>query len=84
MVGAGAGGTVLHDATTIQRCERLANGHVRLALEGKPNEVVNLEASADLASWEKVGKVFLPDGQLQFTDDSAGSKRTRFYRLAAE
>lgn len=84
LAGYGAGGTVLNEMTGIQRCERLSNGHVRLALEGKPNEVVNLEVSADLERWERVGKVFLPDGQLQFTDDSAGSNRTRFYRLAAE
>lgn len=82
------GATVLVAATEpapsrLANCERKADGKVRLNLTGVRNQVLELEVSPDLENWDKVSDLFLPDGQLEFIDDSSGSNQLRFYRLVA-
>ncbi|HEX7859982.1 MAG TPA: Ig-like domain-containing protein [Verrucomicrobiae bacterium] len=57
---------------------------VSLTLSGPVGQVCALEASTDLTAWEPVADLYLPDGQLRFSDPSSGETAQRYYRLRAD
>lgn len=67
----------------LERCERLENGHVRLRMHGPANQLVEIETSDDLETWTGLDTRFLPEGQLDFTDETAHQSGMRYYRLRA-
>ncbi len=58
-----------------------AEGHVRLTLAGDAGQTYVLESSPDLVNWSPIQALFLPDGQLDYTDEGSNPGGQLFYRL---
>jgi hypothetical protein len=65
---------------TLTKCEADASGKVMLQLSGPTGQVGVLQSSSDLAHWQDVATVYLPDGTVQFQDD-AQAGAAKYYRL---
>jgi hypothetical protein len=61
-------------------CQRDETGKVKLRLDGATGQVGVLQSSTDLQNWEDVATLYLPDGTVEFEDNS-GSSALRYYRL---
>jgi hypothetical protein len=62
------------------KCESDGSGVVHLELKGGAGQVGVLQSSSDLIHWQDVTTLYLPDGTVQFDDDSRASV-VRYYRL---
>ena len=61
--------------------EIAADGSVKLRLAGPAGQVCELESSTDLVNWTFVTELFLPDGELDYTDLNTDQNSQRYYRL---
>ncbi|EEF63173.1 hypothetical protein Cflav_PD5808 [Pedosphaera parvula Ellin514] len=61
--------------------QKQADGSVQVVLKGNPGTNYNLQVSSDLQTWVTLGNVSAGnDGLIAFTDNSASSFRSKFYR----
>jgi len=71
------------DGSTVHldKCERSADGSIKLQLSGAVGQIGSLESSGDLINWTELKTVFLPDGIMSFSDDSTSGEPMKYYRL---
>lgn len=70
-----------HTQVRLTDCRRDRDGKAHLQVAGGVGQLCVLEASSDLVNWTEVGTTFLPDGQVEYQDESATTDRRRYYRL---
>lgn len=58
-----------------------ADGSFELFIDGPAGESVDLQASADLKNWSTVETIQVPVGGINYLDEGAIGKRTRYWRL---
>jgi hypothetical protein len=63
-----------------KRIEWRPDGGVTLQVAGSVNEICVIEASSDLINWTELDPVFLPEGEINYLDESGSEKSQRFYR----
>jgi len=64
----------------LEKCEATASG-IRLQLGGGSGQVGVLQRSSDLVNWEDVTTLFLPDGTVEFVDETPTAQTQSYYRL---
>lgn len=64
----------------IKALERQADGRVQLVLEGQADQLVAVEASADLVNWTELPPLVFP-GDEAICEDQPGPQQYRFYRV---
>lgn len=62
-------------------CERDTDGKVHVRLEGSAGQVGVVQRSTNLLDWEDVTTIYLPDGALDFTDETSAGGEMLYYRL---
>jgi hypothetical protein len=67
---------------TLEQTRLLTDGTVRLRLKGGVGQVCRLESSSNLEDWDLVGRVYLPDGQLDYFERQPSTNR--YFRLLDE
>jgi hypothetical protein len=77
-----AANIVTETPLTFEPTRVITDGTVRLKLRGGAGLVCRLESSSDLENWELVGRVFLPEGQLDYIERQPGTRR--YFRLLEE
>ncbi len=59
----------------------VGGGGVQFRIEGKTNQVYQVQASPDLANWVTISTNYAPYGLIQFTDPQATTNGSRYYRV---
>jgi hypothetical protein len=67
----------------ITHCHRTSAG-VCLQVVGPVGQTAVIEASTDFVNWTELGAIFLPNGSIEFTDESTSATGQRFYRLRVQ
>ena len=57
---------------------------MHLQILGSAGQTAAIEASADLVTWTELESIFIPDGAIEFTDESTSATGQRFYRLRVQ
>jgi Big-like domain-containing protein/Calx-beta domain-containing protein len=72
-------------ATPIQitNCRRTSAG-MHLQVLGPAGQTAVIEASADFVTWTELESIFIPNGAIEFTDESTSATGHRFYRLRVQ
>jgi hypothetical protein len=63
-------------------CQPTSTG-LKLNITGPSGQTGVIEASTDFSDWTEVKSIFIPNGAVEFTDDSPATER-RFYRLRVQ
>jgi hypothetical protein len=63
-------------------CQPTVTG-LKLNITGPSGQTGVIEASTDFNNWTEVKSIFIPNGAVEFTDDSPATER-RFYRLRVQ
>jgi hypothetical protein len=79
---ASAGPVTIAPPTPIQivTCRREATG-MRLHVRGPSDQTAVLEATSDFRTWTELKSIFIPNGDVEVSDESAPAHGLRFYRL---